>query len=200
LAAPAETSACVFSFAGSLRWFISGAYGLKKATAPVCIGLALACLHTGHAQVLKPAQDATPLGRDPNGMLAGAARVHPSLAAHLTSPAVMDADDRGSALPMQVAFEPSSARLTASATRVLDHLGQSLSAGPLANQRIRIEGHADGSGPPDANRDIAERRAMAVATYLEQNFSINPSRVECTGMGAAPPSQRIVVIAALTNG
>jgi OOP family OmpA-OmpF porin len=122
------------------------------------------------------------------------------LATHLTSPAVMDADDRVSALPMQVAFEPGSAHLTASATRALDHLGQSLSAGPLANERIRIEGHADASGTPDANRDIAERRAMAVAAYLEQNFSINPGRVECSGQGAAPPSQRIVVIAALTNG
>jgi OOP family OmpA-OmpF porin len=133
-------------------------------------------------------------------MLAGPARVHPSLAAHLTGPAVMDADDRGAALPMQVVFEPGSARLTASVTRALDHLGQSLSAGPLANERIRIEGHADASGAPDANRDIAERRAMAVATYLEQNFSIDPGRVQCTGMGAAPPSQRIVVIAALTSG
>jgi outer membrane protein OmpA-like peptidoglycan-associated protein len=122
------------------------------------------------------------------------------MAARLISPAVIDADESGSALPMQVMFEPASARLTVSATRMLDHLGQALSAGPLAGERIRVEGHADPSGSADANRDVAERRAMAVATYLEQNFSINPGRVECTGLGAAPPSQRIVVIAALTSG
>ncbi len=174
---------------------------MPKATAPVCIGLALCCLQAAHAQVLSQASDPAPLGRDPNGMLAGPARsLHPSLAAHLTSPAVMDADESGSALPMKVAFEPGSAHLTASATRALDHLGQALSAGPLANERIRIEGHADDKGAPDANRDIAERRAMAVAAYLEQNYAINPARVACTGEGAAPPSQRIVVISALTSG
>jgi len=173
---------------------------VSKATAVLCTGLVLCCLHDAGAQVLAPdTQAASPI-RDLGGTLAGAARgLHPALATHLTSPAVMDEDETGSALPLQVLFEPGSARLTASATRALDHLGQALSAGPLADDRIRIEGHADARGSPDARRDIAERRAMAVAAYLEQNFSLSSNRLECTGQ-AGLPGQRVVVISRLTNG
>jgi outer membrane protein OmpA-like peptidoglycan-associated protein len=174
---------------------------VPKAIAFVCAGLAICSLQPGRAQVLTTDQNAPGAARDTSGTLAGPARgLHPSMAAHLTSPAIMDADESISALPLKVMFEPGSARLTASATRALDHLGQSLSAGPLADERVRIEGHADTRGTRDAKRDIAERRAMAVAAYLEQNFGINPNRVECTGQGAAPPSQRLVLIVALTSG
>ncbi len=172
---------------------------MPKATLFASAILAAFCLHAAQAQVLSSAASAP--GEESGGTLAGTARVlHPTLAAHLTNPAVMDADEERSALPMQVAFEPGSARLTVSATRALDTLGQALSTGPLAGERIRVEGHADGQGTPEANRDIAERRAMAVAAYLEQNFGIAPSRVACIGQGSASSSRRVAVIARLTSG
>jgi outer membrane protein OmpA-like peptidoglycan-associated protein len=161
--------------------------------------LAAFCLHAAHAQVLSSAQ--TTPGYEAGGTLAGQARaLRPTLAAHLTNPAVMEADEAASALPMQVLFKPGSAHLTVTATHSLDHLGQALSSGPLAAERIRIEGHADSRGSPEANRDISERRAMAVAAYLEQNFSIDPGRVTCIGQGSASPARRTVVIARLTSG
>jgi outer membrane protein OmpA-like peptidoglycan-associated protein len=160
--------------------------------------LAVFCLHAARGQVLS---SMPPPVSDSGGTLAGQARrLHPTLAAHLANPAVMEADEPRPALPVQVQFEPGSARLTVSATRVLDHLGQALSTGPLGGERIRIEGHADSQGAPEANRDISERRAMAVAAYLEQNFAIDPSRIACVGQGSAPPRSRIVLIARLTSG
>ncbi len=172
---------------------------MPKATMSAWAALAAFCLHAAHAQVLS--STAPPPGSEPSGALAGNARaLQPTFATHLTTPAVVDADEGASALPMQVLFEPGSARLTVSATHVLDHLGQALSTGPLAGERIRIEGHADGRGSPEANHDISERRAMAVAAYLEQNFAIAPGRVSCVGQGSAAPSRRAVVIARLTSG
>jgi len=176
------------------------AFPVFAAAALVCTCLLASTAHSLQAQVLSG--DSGTLQRpEPGGLLAGTTRtLRPALATRLGPPAVMDADDEASALPLQIPFALGSARLTVSATRALDHLGQSLSAGPLAAERLRIEGHADAGGSPEANHDISERRAMAVAAYLEQNFAISPARLACIGQGAAPPSQRIVLIARLTSG
>jgi outer membrane protein OmpA-like peptidoglycan-associated protein len=153
------------------------------------------------AQVLSAGDGAAALGQEPGSQLAGKVRtLRPALATRLTSPAVMEADGESSALPLHVVFEAGSARLTVRATRALDHLGEALSVGPLAGERLRIEGHADPAGSRDANKDISERRAMAVAAYLEQNFAISPGRLMCIGAGAAPPGERVVVILRMTSG
>jgi outer membrane protein OmpA-like peptidoglycan-associated protein len=134
-------------------------------------------------------------------MLAGSPRaLRPSFATRLTSPAVMAADEPSLAVPLQIPFAAGSAHLTASATHLLDHLGQALTAGPLAADRLRIEGHADANGAADANNDIAERRALAVAAYLEQNFAVSPARLACVGQGTSPPRQRVVLISRLASG
>ena len=73
----------------------------------------------------------------------------------------------GPAVDIQVAFASGSARLTPSATRTLDAIRpESLS------RRLCIEGFTDSVGSPEANRDLAQRRAQAVATYLEQNLGV----------------------------
>jgi outer membrane protein OmpA-like peptidoglycan-associated protein len=77
--------------------------------------------------------------------------------------------------PDEIQFPPGSAHLTPSATRLLDRLGRMLSP----PDRIWLEGHADGAG---ADRDLATRRAQAVAGYLEQNCGVSPDRV---GMSAS---------------
>jgi outer membrane protein OmpA-like peptidoglycan-associated protein len=180
------------------------AFWLPSFAALLCLALA-AWSPVVRAQVLSSGDGSSVVGQEGGqeggGLLAGKVRtLRPALATQLTSPAVMEADGEGSALPLQVAFEAGSARLTVSATRSLDHLGEALSTGPLAGERLRIEGHADPAGSRDANKDISERRAMAVAAYLEQNFAISPARLVCTGVGAAPPGERVVVILRLTSG
>ena len=68
-----------------------------------------------------------------------------------------------SSLVPAILFAPGSATLTPSATRILDNLGNSLTSPSLAPDRFRIEGHTDTTGSSDANRDLATRRASAVA-------------------------------------
>jgi outer membrane protein OmpA-like peptidoglycan-associated protein len=87
-------------------------------------------------------------------------------------------DDYVSSLVPAISFPAGSAQLTPSATRILDNLGHSLSAPGLAADRFRVEGHTDTTGSPNANRDLASRRAQAVVAYLEQNCGIPASRLE----------------------
>ena len=66
-----------------------------------------------------------------------------------------------------VVFPPGSARLTPSATRLLDSFGRS-----LADDRLRLDCRSG------ADRDLAGRRADAVAGYLEQNFGVQRERIQ----------------------
>ncbi len=66
-----------------------------------------------------------------------------------------------------VVFAPGSARLTPSATRLLDSFGRS-----LADDRLRLDCRSG------ADRDLAGRRADAVAGYLEQNFGVPRERIQ----------------------
>lgn len=51
---------------------------------------------------------------------------------------------------------------------------------------IRIEGHADATGPEDYNLKLSKQRADAVSSYLE-NQGVKTSRVEEKGYGEAQP-------------
>ena len=95
--------------------------------------------------------------------LAGASRA-PGATEPTVRPAM--AEHAAERLPF-VLFEPGSARLTPSATRLLDSFGRS-----LADDRLRLDCH---SGP---NRDLAGRRVDAVAGYLEQNFGVERERIQ----------------------
>ncbi len=89
--------------------------------------------------------------------------VRPALAEH--------AEALPASLPA-IHFARGSAQLTPSATRQLDTLGRS-----LAQERLRIEGHADAD---TLNRDLAGRRAQAVADYLQQNCGVPAERLDVT--------------------
>lgn len=52
--------------------------------------------------------------------------------------------------------------------------------------RIRIEGHADSTGTPEANQKISVERAIAVKRYLMQS-GISPDRCETQGYGSSRP-------------
>jgi len=74
----------------------------------------------------------------------------------------------------------------------LNSAGQSVVDGNIAalrngNQRIRLEGHADERGTREYNLALGERRANAVAKYLQAN-GIASSRIETVSYGKEKPA------------
>lgn len=86
---------------------------------------------------------------------------------------------------LTVNFATGSAELTPQAIATLDELGRALSSSDLASYRFRIEGHTDTVGSPEYNRDLSERRAEAVVSYLTSKFGVQPARLQAVGMGEA---------------
>ncbi|HEX5328528.1 MAG TPA: OmpA family protein [Acetobacteraceae bacterium] len=84
---------------------------------------------------------------------------------------------------LNVDFPTNSAVLTPQAMKTLDTLGHALSSQDLATYRFRIEGHTDTVGSPAYNQALSQRRAEAVAGYLEQKFGIPTTRLQAVGMG-----------------
>lgn len=84
---------------------------------------------------------------------------------------------------LNVDFPTNSAALTPQAMNTLDTLGHALSSQDLATYRFRIEGHTDTVGSPAYNQALSQRRAEAVAGYLEQKFGIPTTRLQAVGMG-----------------
>ena len=105
-----------------------------------------------------PAAAAPPLQE-----LAGKSRM-PGVAQPTVQPAM---SEHATERLASVVFAPGSARLTPSATRLLDSLGKS-----LAEDRLRLDCHSG------LDRDLAGRRADAVAGYLEQNFGVQRERIQ----------------------
>ncbi|MGH7071129.1 MAG: OmpA family protein, partial [Acetobacteraceae bacterium] len=84
---------------------------------------------------------------------------------------------------LNVQFATDSAALAPAARQTLDALGEALSSQQLSAYRFRIEGHTDTVGSPAYNQALSQRRADAVAAYLERKFGIPSSRLETIGMG-----------------
>jgi hypothetical protein len=147
---------------------------VPKRLAAALVGL-LACLpHAGLTQVLSSGLPDSPgmLPSGPDHMLS------PRIALHLELPVTIEQDDADAIdFPVSLQFNRGSDRLTVTATRVLDRLGLAMSQGSLAHKRLRVEGLADSAGSAESRRDMARRRAQAVEVYLEQNFNIEPRRL-----------------------
>ncbi|MGH7154464.1 MAG: OmpA family protein [Acetobacteraceae bacterium] len=84
---------------------------------------------------------------------------------------------------LTVDFATNSATLTPQAIKTLDELGKALSSQQLASYHFRIEGHTDTVGTPDYNKALSQRRADAVAAYLEHTYNIHASRLQPLGLG-----------------
>jgi outer membrane protein OmpA-like peptidoglycan-associated protein len=79
-----------------------------------------------------------------------------------------------------VAFETSSARLTAAAQTVLNAVADTLKASPGCT--IRIGGHTDSRGDANANQELSFNRAQAVRQYLIDK-GIKPENLTAVGFG-----------------
>jgi len=97
----------------------------------------------------------------------------------IISPATSDAPS----LDLTIMFRSGSADLTPAATTTISQLGKALSNPALAAYRFRIEGHTDTVGTKEANQALSQARAEKVASFLESNFGVSPTRLEPVGLG-----------------
>ncbi len=86
---------------------------------------------------------------------------------------------------LTVEFATGSAELTPAAMTTLDELGKALTSDALASYRFRIEGHTDTVGTPDYNKTLSERRAGAVAAYIEHKFGVAENHLTPVGLGSS---------------
>jgi len=84
-----------------------------------------------------------------------------------------------------VYFEQSTATVKSSSFLALDELADFMRQ--HYNVRIRIEGHTDNQGDPDALLKLSEDRAKAIKNYLVGTKRISPLRIATTGFGASKP-------------
>ena len=89
----------------------------------------------------------------------------------------------GPSVNLTVDFATDSATLTPQAIKTLDELGKALSSQQLALYHFRIEGHTDTVGSPAYNKTLSQKRADAVAAYLEHTYNIPASRLQPLGLG-----------------
>lgn len=87
-------------------------------------------------------------------------------------------------LPGSMMFAQESDELAAASRDNLRRLATSFEQYP--NTRIMIVGHTDTEGGPDKNQSLAERRAQAIASFLEQ-IGVNRGRMTAIGRGDAEP-------------
>jgi outer membrane protein OmpA-like peptidoglycan-associated protein len=87
-------------------------------------------------------------------------------------------------LPEGLLFAQESDELTAASRDNLRRFATSLEKYP--NTRIMIVGHSDSQGGTERNQDMSERRARAVAVFLE-NVGVDHGRVTPIGRGDMEP-------------
>jgi outer membrane protein OmpA-like peptidoglycan-associated protein/ABC-type amino acid transport substrate-binding protein len=87
---------------------------------------------------------------------------------------------------IQIHFTPGSDVIMPGSYFVLDALGETMTS--FGNTYLRIEGNTDSTGPSAVNLTLSERRALAVRSYVLQNFpNIQAARFQTIGRGAANP-------------
>ena len=87
-------------------------------------------------------------------------------------------------LPEGMLFAQESDELTSASRDNLRRLASSFEKHP--NTRIMIVGHTDAQGGSDRNQSLSERRAQALAGFLEQ-VGVNRGRMTTIGRGDAEP-------------
>ena len=83
-------------------------------------------------------------------------------------------------------FKVGSAELPELLKKQLDVFAEVLRGKKGAARQIRVTGHADASGTPEANQQLSIKRAEAVKEYLVQKGA-DPSMLTITGLGSKDP-------------
>ena len=87
-------------------------------------------------------------------------------------------------VPGSISFATGSASIEPKLYPTLDRIAGTLNEYPAS--MVTIVGHTDNVGDAQSNRDLAERRANAVANYLSQR-GVQRSRMVVEGRGEAEP-------------
>ena len=170
---------------------------LRLLAAVALFGAGLALTSPGYAQTGNPNSESIVKALTPTpGGVAGPGRgirmVNPPSGAAAPSRAAPSgaaaaapsaSSEAAPSVSLNVQFAQGSADLTAAAMQTLNELGKALNQPALAGYRFRIEGHTDTVGTADYNKELSDRRAAAVAQYLESNFKVDANRLEPVGMG-----------------
>ena len=85
-----------------------------------------------------------------------------------------------------VTFDFNSDQLTQTAKENLDQFAKALEDPRLKGEKFEIDGHTDATGTEIYNQDLSERRANAVAAYLESR-GLEPSNLIARGFGKTKP-------------
>lgn len=98
---------------------------------------------------------------------------------------------RLASLDLEVRFEYGSDELTQEAAVTLARLGKALTGDQLKGDTFFIAGHTDAVGGDDFNRALSQRRAVAVRTFLLENFQkIEKSQLLAKGFGESKLKDR----------
>ncbi len=127
-------------------------------------------------------QSLKPSGNLLDGKTRGIRLANPNATA-ATPQAAPAAAATGPSVDLSVEFASGSAELTPQAMATLDQLGRALTSQDLSTYKFRIEGHTDTVGSAAANKSLSQRRAEAVAGYLEQKYGVTAARLDAIGMG-----------------
>ncbi|MEQ1696911.1 MAG: OmpA family protein, partial [Hyphomicrobiaceae bacterium] len=84
----------------------------------------------------------------------------------------------------RIIFQSSRAELKGTSIATLDRLATAFKACP--NAKLKVEGHTDSTGQPDANKKLSQARAQTVADYLATK-GIDKARVAPVGVGSVRP-------------
>jgi outer membrane protein OmpA-like peptidoglycan-associated protein len=88
-------------------------------------------------------------------------------------------------IPEQIQFKRGSAVIEKKSYPLLDEIAKKVRENPQVG-RIRIEGHCDKSGTPDANQRLSQARAESVRRYLIGK-GVRPTRLQAVGYGFSRP-------------
>jgi outer membrane protein OmpA-like peptidoglycan-associated protein len=93
----------------------------------------------------------------------------------------------GMSIGFRIQFAYNSPELLPDTLPYLDAVGEMMNLERTRDTRLLISGHADASGDEQYNMALSEARALAVANYLEQKYTVDDSRIETIGYGERKP-------------
>jgi len=91
----------------------------------------------------------------------------------------------GRAVTNDILFDVNSDRIKKESFSIIDQLGDGMQKNPAL--KIRIIGHTDSDGDAATNLGLSQRRALAVKTYITENYPVAGSRIQTDGKGESQP-------------